>query len=141
MWYTLLLAEPYVQAFCAADAVATAQLQAYKDEIILPITLANTIASFEKVQQTRALHSLSNKKTYDLICDFLSLCHYEPVNFSQCFRTSREKTPAEMTEEELAVRIMYPFWSRMGGSFEQAFYASGELRIFLQHLSTRCSDI
>lgn len=140
MWYTLLLAEPYLYAFCSADPAADSLLQAYRDEIIEPLTLAGMISCFDKAEQTRSLNILSNRNGYKIICDFLSLCHYEPVDFSQHFRASREKDPTEMTKEELAVHIMYPFWSRMGGSFEQEFYTSGRLRTFLQRLSDLCGD-
>ena len=40
----------------------------------------------------------------------------------------------ELTADQLAVGMMFPFWSRMGGSFEDEFAESGRLRQFIMAL-------
>ena len=35
---------------------------------------------------------------------------------------------SQLTAEQCAILIIYPFWSRMGGSFEKDFQESGELK-------------
>ena len=40
----------------------------------------------------------------------------------------------ELTADQLAVGMMFPFWSRMGGSFEDRFAESGRLRQFIMAL-------
>lgn len=42
-----------------------------------------------------------------------------------------------LSAEQLAVLIMYPFWSRMGGSFEKDFLDSGMLKQYLLALKDR----
>ena len=47
---------------------------------------------------------------------------------------------AVFSAEQLAVLILYPFWSRMGGSFADKFLESGQLRNFLLTLKKK-SDV
>ena len=42
-----------------------------------------------------------------------------------------------LSVEQCAVLIMYPFWSRMGGSFEEQFAADGRLRKYLRALNVK----
>ena len=44
---------------------------------------------------------------------------------------------SQLTAEQCAILIIYPFWSRMGGSFEKDFQESGELRKWLIALKNK----
>ena len=44
---------------------------------------------------------------------------------------------ALLSAEQCAVLIMYPFWSRMGGSFEEQFAADGRLKKYLHALNKK----
>ena len=44
---------------------------------------------------------------------------------------------SQLTAEQCAILILYPFWSRMGGSFEKEFQESGELRKWLIALKNK----
>ena len=43
-----------------------------------------------------------------------------------------------LTAEQCALLIMYPFWSRMDGSFEEHFYNSGRLKKYICALKDKC---
>ena len=45
-----------------------------------------------------------------------------------------------LTPEQCAVDLMYPFWSRMGGSFEQEFRKNGELKRYLLALKNKLEN-
>lgn len=51
-----------------------------------------------------------------------------------------EIEPELLTAEQIAVLIMYPFWSRMGGSFEISFLESGRLKKYLSALKKKHSE-
>ena len=44
---------------------------------------------------------------------------------------------SQLTAEQCAMLIIYPFWSRMGGSFEKDFQESGELKKWLIALKNK----
>ena len=44
---------------------------------------------------------------------------------------------SKLTAEQCAILIIYPFWSRMGGSFEKDFQESGELKKWLIALKNK----
>ena len=46
--------------------------------------------------------------------------------------------PELLTGEQIAVLIMYPFWSRMGGSFETQFLDDGRLLKYIKALKKKC---
>ena len=48
-----------------------------------------------------------------------------------------EMEPELLTAEQIAVLIMYPFWSRMGGSFETTFLDDGRLKKYLLALKKK----
>lgn len=48
-----------------------------------------------------------------------------------------ETSPELLTAEQIAVLIMYPFWSRMGGSFETTFLDDGRLKKYLLALKKK----
>ena len=48
-----------------------------------------------------------------------------------------EIEPEHLSAEQIAVLIMYPFWSRMGGSFETTFLDDGRLRKYLLALKKK----
>ena len=48
-----------------------------------------------------------------------------------------EALPESLTAEQIAVLIMYPFWSRMGGSFETTFLDDGRLKKYLLALKKK----
>lgn len=48
-----------------------------------------------------------------------------------------ETSPENLTAEQIAVLIMYPFWSRMGGSFETIFLDDGRLKKYLLALKRK----
>ena len=56
--------------------------------------------------------------------DFTEVYHSIKGNMFEC-------NIDELTADQLAVGMMFPFWSRMGGSFEDKFAESGRLRQFI----------
>ena len=59
--------------------------------------------------------------------DFKDVYHSIKGNMFEC-------NIDELSNDQLAVGLMYPFWSRMGGSFEDRFAESGRLRQFIMAL-------
>ena len=45
-----------------------------------------------------------------------------------------------LNDNQIAVLIMYPFWSRMGGSFEKEFLDDGRLKKYLSALYKKAND-
>ena len=48
-----------------------------------------------------------------------------------------EIDPENLSAEQIAVLVMYPFWSRMGGSFETTFLDDGRLKKYLLALKKK----
>ena len=48
---------------------------------------------------------------------------------------------AKLDAEQCAVLIMYPFWSRMDGSFETSFQEAGHLKKYLLALKNKVDEI
>ena len=44
---------------------------------------------------------------------------------------------SQLNAEQCAILIMYPFWSRMGNSFEKDFQESGRLKLYLTALKNK----
>ena len=51
-----------------------------------------------------------------------------------------EIEPENLSAEQIAVLIMYPFWSRMGGSFEKEFLDDGRLKKYLSALHKKANE-
>ena len=47
----------------------------------------------------------------------------------------------KLNAEQCAVKLMYPFWSRMGGSFEIEFQESGNLKKYLLALKNKIDNM
>ena len=45
-----------------------------------------------------------------------------------------------LNDNQIVVLIMYPFWSRMGGSFEKEFLDDGRLKKYLSKLYKKSND-
>ena len=45
-----------------------------------------------------------------------------------------------LNDNQIAVLIMYPFWSRMGGSFEKEFLDDGRLKKYLSALYKKANE-
>lgn len=141
MWYELLLQEPYFSYICSEDFRADSPLfRAFRDRVVDGITMGNLILQLGGEDfRKRALDSLKDADSAPVCREYIRLTEGRAVDFGTLLRKGQafhqphqyEKMPAE----ELAVRILYPFWSRVGGSFETAFAESGELRRLLTHLS------
>ena len=48
-----------------------------------------------------------------------------------------ELDPMSLSADQLAILILYPFWSRMGGSFETTFLDNGRLKKYLLALKKK----
>ena len=138
-WCSLLLKEPYFSYICSDAFRADSQLfSGYANNVISAISYGHIIAGMEPGKQTKALESLQGLPKYDVAVEFLSLCEFKPVAFPKyCISDNYDS----MTAEELSVNIMYPFWSRMGGSFETDFAKNGSLKKCLLLLSSRLQNL
>lgn len=65
---------------------------------------------------------------------YLETCPDGQNRFANIWRTMEdhyEADPESLSAEQIAVLILYPFWSRMGGSFEEEFAQNGRLGKYL----------
>ena len=138
-WCSLLLKEPYFSYICSdAFSVDSQLFNDYANNVISAITYGHIIAGMEPGKQAEALEILQGLPQYAVTGEFLSLCAFKPVAFPKyCISDNYDS----MTAEELAVNIMYPFWSRMGGSFETDFAKNGNLKKCLLLLSSRLQNM
>ena len=61
-----------------------------------------------------------------------------PLRFGRLARSSRDKgDPRFMTRDEVLFRLIYPFWNRVGGSFEVDFAEVGHLGEYLRLLKEK----
>lgn len=134
-WYALLLEEPYFSYICSdrfdPDSLT---FQDYGRRVISAVNMGYILSHTEPSRQKAVLDTCKGLPEYAIMTRFLQLCDYAPVKFPPM---PAEKEYDAMTNEELAVTIMYPFWGRMGGSFEKDFAKSGQLKTGLLLLADR----
>lgn len=68
---------------------------------------------------------------------FMQTCPVDQQHITTVWNTMHDHyqlDPKKLCAEQIAVLIMYPFWSRMDGSFEVAFAKDGRLGKYLQIL-------
>lgn len=61
----------------------------------------------------------------------------EHVDLGELYRTGRHVPIDQLSPQQLASKIIYPFCSRMDGSFEDEFAQSGELKTYLLALKEK----
>ena len=119
MWYKNLVENEAAEYFmnndiCTDDEaekeISMQMLQMYK-RIVRDVTFSISVETRHMIWNS--IWSQSNARTYDLDTELLSA-------------------------EQCALLIMYPFWSRMDGSFEEHFYNSGRLKKYLCALKNKC---
>ena len=145
MWYELLLKEPYCSYLCSEEfRVDSPLFRAFRDRVVDGIVMGNLIFRMGGEDfQKRALSSLANADLASVSREYIRLAEGRSVDFGTLLRRGQAfhqpHQYEKMPPEELAVRILYPFLSRMGGSFADAFAESGELRALLCQLQKyRC---
>ena len=155
MWYKLLVENEYAEHLITEDApenntdeqekIALQMLDKYAD-IVYGITMAWTFCqdSAETVPSAKGGMPKHMLNAYETCLDRIPKS--QAKSLSEIWDTiPREANRPDtyfsaLTAEQCAVSLMYPFWSRMGGSFEQEFRKSGNLKKHLISLKNKCSS-
>lgn len=151
-WYEVLIRDEFVDYFCNEENAfykvidgrefLEPQFKKFK-EIIHGITRA---AGFSSVPFFIYEHMIEAEP--NLYLGYSYWTHYKILregSLAKIWKTipngknggHYEMEPELLTAEQIAVLIMYPFWSRMGGSFETTFLDDGRLKKYLLALKKK----
>lgn len=151
-WYEVLIRDEFVDYFCNEEntfykvidgkEILEPKFEKFKD-IISGITYA---AGLGEVQFFIHDHMIETKPNIYLGYSYWT--HYKILregSLTKIWQTipkgknkgHYETDPELLTAEQIAVLIMYPFWSRMGGSFETTFLDNGRLKKYLLALKKK----
>jgi hypothetical protein len=154
MWYEILVKNNFADYFMNSDSNAQDEsttlqmLDGYAD-IVSGVTISWMF--FDKRDPDFVSGIISNEDQHIKLA--FEFCHSRldsttttnlgevwssiPVNPDQsCYDIDTNLLNAE----QCAVLIMYPFWSRMGGSFEKEFAIDGRLKKYLCALNNKCNN-
>ena len=150
MWYKILIENEFADYFINSDPCpqsdaenqkAEEMLQGYA-EIVEGVILAITFYDSPKkseIYKSLAQYSLHSAKAIEFCLGHASA--FESISIGEIFRSIDHNMDIELlSAEQCAVKIIYPFLSRMGGSFEKEFYASGSLKKCLMILKDKCTQ-
>jgi len=154
MWYEILIRDEFVDYFSNKNNVFNntvgdenkpePQLKKFKD-IILGITYA---AGFGEVPFFECDNIMeANPNMYLGYSYWMRYKNHQGSSLSEIWHTiPKEQTTGQyetylenLTPEQIAMLIMYPFWSRMGENSEKEFLESGRLKKCLLALKDKCS--
>jgi len=143
MWYDILIIPEYVNFFNTFPInVRDDRFDSFRN-IIMGITIAKDGSFNDK------LFSIYSERINPLqVASVLFVQNAqkgEAIHIGRLIRESRDKIfmarllndYSRFSEEELAAWIVYPFWSRMGGSFEIDSAEGGELGALLLELQKK----
>ncbi|MBO5354868.1 MAG: hypothetical protein J6B09_02230 [Clostridia bacterium] len=148
MWYEILVENEFADYFINNDIdpedatekqKAEEMLQGCKD-VIYGATMAWTF--YDSSRKNSVCGSLARlnahaAKSFEFCCSRIPLS--KAKHLGEIFRSIPSDVSLEMlSAEQCAVSLMYPFWSRMGGSFEKEFQESGSLKKHLLVLKSKC---
>ena len=137
VWYDLLITDEFLDFFEQRNGnyAAYSTFQKFSDTV-QGITLA-----FGGYPDSAEKHLETETDVYNAYKNCKGLL-VEGVTLAEIWRSiplGDNKSPYQvsvdvLTAEQIAVLILYPFWKRMGGSFETDFAESGKLKQYLHEL-------
>ena len=148
MWYELLIDNEYADYLMneqeiGGDAERAAWALDGLDIIISALTYVWTFDDFSP-SQIEAIRESLNKWDANALRAFdygRARKHLSKAKqLGEITRSARDLDLEEMSAEQCAVWLMYPFWERMGGSFEKEFHKSGNLKKGLSALKRKCAE-
>jgi hypothetical protein len=155
MWYEILVENEFADYFinnnsflqdAAEKRKADEMLNGYS-EIIYGATIAwNFYDDIKKEQIRESLTNFSQNavRSFDFCCSQIHLSQAKFLHeIWHSISTNANESKycvdiSHLTSEQCAALIMYPFFSRMGGSFEKEFQESGGLKKYLLALKNKC---
>lgn len=141
-WYEILIQDKFVDFFKNHNTEVLASANG-KDAahplfeefrgIVLGMTMACSLGDQNRKQISESLAKTSPHEAvgYD---HFLDTCPNGERRFADIWNSMQDpyETDVEsLSAEQIAVLILYPFWSRMGGNFEEEFAKDGRLGRYL----------
>ena len=144
-WYDLLITNEFMDYFCNDGNVyynATAENCGYIPEPLFKkfidtvngITLALTQPGFSLIKDSVLFNVYMTCQT--VVPHGISLSDI----FHSILPSPYQADIKHLNAEQIATLILYPFWSRMGGSYEIDFLNSGRLRQYLLELKKRAQE-
>lgn len=152
-WYHLLITDEFIDYFCGDNHVYYQLMQEnneYKPEPLFSKFIETVLGiayAFNRFE-LKEYELLSMKKSAPHIYEAYERCNevMPPViRLSDIWQSIRvqedesryQKDVRELSAEQIAVLIMYPFWHRMGSRFEIDFLESGSLKKYLLALKEK----
>ena len=158
MWYEILIENEFAEYFINSEAapqeaderqMADAMLAGYS-ELVYGVMIAWSFYDAftkEKIRQSLAGYSQNAVRAFDFFCDRIHLS--QARTFHELWRSIPRDADrgvysvdvSQLTAEQCGALIMYPFFSRMDGSFEKEFQESGRLKKYLLALKSKCGRV
>ena len=155
MWYEILVENEFADYFinnnpfsedAAEKQKADEMLNGYS-EIVYGVTTAwgfHDDIKKEKVRQSLVMLIPNAVRSFDFCCSQIHLSRAKFLHeIWHSISTNANESKycvdlSQLTAEQCAVLIMYPFFSRMGSSFEKEFQENGNLKKYLLALRSKC---
>ena len=157
MWYDILIDNEFIEYFSNESNTFTVVENDQKvlaptfsrfAHIVLGLTYACTLPN---VRQSAMDHLKQNEP--DIFRGYTFYNENRPSQDERYLTTIWQSIPTgqnkscydvalkKLNAEQCAVLLMYPFWSRMGGSFEISFQEDGRLKKYLLALKKKADAI
>ena len=154
MWYEILVKNEFADYFmnqhefsndANEEKMMYQMLKGYAD-IIAGVTLAWTYSEYQKnnflIKQIQKMGA-DTHFAFEFCNSRLHLTQVKSLSDiwqsipSPLGQSKYDTDPALLNAEQIAVLIMYPFWSRMGDSYEKEFTKDGNLQKYLLILNSK----
>ena len=149
MWYEILVKNQVADYFIngePANEETAAQMRKEYADIVYGVTTAWTLCKDQKDDTVQEQIARLGESAYTAFDFCRSHMPFSAANsLSQILQSIRTQFHERfydidlslLNEEQCAVLIMYPFWSRMGGSFEEEFLTRGDFKKYLCALKSK----
>ena len=149
MWYKILVENEIADYFINNDIFTQNDAEIQKTEellyeytsIVNGVTMAWSFYNSKKkneIAESLAKESPRSKHAFNYCCDRIRFS--EAKNLGDIYRSIPIDADLELlSAEQCAVKIIYPFLSRMDGSYEKEFFMSGNFKKYLLVLKDKCA--
>ena len=156
MWYEILVKNEFTDYFMNKhvfsndvneEKMMDQMLKGYAD-IVAGVTLAWTYSEYQKndsfIEQIEKMEA-NTHFAFEFCHSRLHLTQAKSLSDiwksipTRLGQSQYDFDPALLNAEQIAVLIMYPFWSRIGGSYEKEFTKDGNLQKYLFVLNSKCN--
>ncbi|MBQ2704995.1 MAG: hypothetical protein IJF58_05550 [Clostridia bacterium] len=152
-WYHLLITDEFIDYFCNGSNIYYTDFKNKWEYIPQPLfkkfidTVTGITYAFARCGNSSELFLSTKEKEPDIYNAYINCKKTMPpvitlADIWQSIKVNKNCSPYQvdvkyLSAEQIAVLILYPFWSRMGGSWEIDFLDSGRLKQYLIELKEK----